>query len=500
MDSLRNFFEPKHVAIVGARRTFGFGYGIPLFLQKHGWGDRIFLINPVGGKLHGQNVYKRIRDVPVPIDLAIVIVPAQEVPGVMEEIGEQGIKNVIIESAGFAETGERGTALQERVKVVAAQHRMRIIGPNCVGLLNTENKFCSIELMEESLIPGPVSIIAQSGVFGNILLDHLHHQGLFLSKAVTLGNRMDVDECEVLDYLGNDPATRVIMFYLEGAANGRSLMESLARITPKKPVLMLKSGRTQAGKQATLSHTGSLSGEDHLYRAAFAQTGAIRAESLSQLIDLARVFTTQPLCEGNRLGILTTSGSLGALATDAAESRGLSLPPLSSFTVNQVRKISPDWMNVKNPLDIGPSPIHSKVLPMLLEDPKIDMVLAIVAIPYVAVRHLKNAGTTVRDWFGDIASIRAQHPEKPLVGVVVGHPSLVEDIASISGRDVPIFTSPEPAAHALATLWRYSKRRKRLLTGRDYHVAEKVNFSGLLKKTQMQGSSFDRLRINSPEE
>ena len=465
VDSLRNFFEPKRVAIVGARRTFGFGYGIPPFLQEHGWGDRLFLINPVGGQLHGQNVYKRIRDVPAPIDLAIVIVPAQEVPGIMEEIGEQGIKDVIIESAGFAEIGERGMALQEKVKAVAVHHRMRIIGPNCVGLLNTENKFCSIELMEESLIPGPVSIIAQSGVFGNILLDYLHHQGLFLSKAVTLGNRMDVDECEVLDYLGNDPTTRVIIFYLEGAANGRSLMKSLSRVTPNKPVLVIKSGRTQAGKQATLSHTGSLSGEDHIYHAAFAQTGAIRAESLSQLIDLARVFTTQPLCEGNRLGILTTSGSLGALATDAAESRGLSLPPLSSFTVNQVRNISPDWMNVKNPLDIGPSPIHNKVLPMLLADPEIDMVLAIMAIPYVAIRHLKSAGVTVRDWFGDVASIRAQHPEKPLVGVVVGHPSFLEDIVSICGRDIPIFTSPEPAAHALATLWRYSKRRKMLLTG-----------------------------------
>ena len=145
-------------------------------------------------------------------------------------------------------------------------------------------------------------------------------------------------------------------------------------------------------------------------------------------------------------------------------------------------------MNVKNPLDIGPSPIHNKVLPMLLADPEIDMVLAIMAIPYVAIRHLKNAGVAVRDWFGDIASIRAQHPEKPLVGVVVGHPSFVEDIASICGRDVPVFTSPEPAAHVLAALWRYSKRRKTLLTGRDYQVGEKVNFSRLLKNVQMQGS------------
>jgi len=164
--------------IVGARRSFGFGYGIPLFLQKQGWGNRLYLVNSAGGKLHGQKVYQHVRDVPSPIDLAIVIVPAEAVPGVMEEIGERGIKSVIIETAGFAEIGERGMALQERVKAIALQYHMRVIGPNCVGVVNTENKFCSVELIEESLAPGPLSIIAQSGVFGNILLDHLPQYGL----------------------------------------------------------------------------------------------------------------------------------------------------------------------------------------------------------------------------------------------------------------------------------------------------------------------------------
>jgi acyl-CoA synthetase (NDP forming) len=457
VDNLQDFFEPQGVVIVGARRSFGFGYGIPLFLQKHGWGKRLYLVNSAGGELHGQNVYKRVQDVPSPIDLGIVIVPAEAVPGVMEEIGERGIRSVIIETAGFAEIGERGMALQERVKAIARQHGMRVIGPNCVGVVNTENKFSSVELMEESLTPGPLSIIAQSGVFGNILLDHLPQYGLFISKAVTLGNRVDVDESDVLDYLDRDPMTRVIMIYLEGAVNGRRLMQSLARVTQKKPVLILKSGRTEAGKRATASHTGSMSGEDNIYRAAFAQAGAIRAESLSQLIDLARVFTTQPLPKGNRLGIITTSGSLGALATDVAVSSRLTVPPLSLLTVKQAREISPDWMNVKNPLDIGPSSIYSKLLPMLLEDPGIDMVLAIMVIPYVAVRHFKSAGMTAEDWFGNIASIRDRYPDKPLLSVVVGHPAYVEDIASLCGRSIPVFTSPESAARALATFWGYAK-------------------------------------------
>jgi len=459
--SLQNFFEPQGIVIVGARRSFGFGYGIPLFLQKQGWGNRLYLVNSAGGELHGQNVYKRVQDVPSLIDLAIVIVPAEAVPGVMEEIGERGIRSVIIETAGFAEIGERGMALQEGVKTIAMQYHMRVIGPNCVGVVNTENKFCSVELIEESLTPGPLSIIAQSGVFGNILLDHLPQYGLLISKAVTLGNRVDVDESDVLDYLDRDPMTRVIMVYLEGAANGRRLMQSLAHVTQRKPVLILKSGRTEAGKRATASHTGSMSGQDNIYRAAFAQVGAIRAESLSQLIDLARVFTTKPLSKGNRLGIITTSGSLGALATDVAVSSGLTVPPLSSFIVKQAREISPDWMNVKNPLDIGPSGIYGKLLPMLLADPGIDMVLAIMVIPYVAVRHFKSAGITARGWFGDIASIREQYPDKPLLSVVVGHPAYVDDITSLCGWSIPVFTSPEPAAQALATFWSYSKARKK---------------------------------------
>jgi len=460
VDSLQKFFEPKGIVIVGARRSFGFGYGIPLFLQAQGWGNRIFLVNPVGGQLHGQKVYKRVQDVREPLDLAIVIVPADAVPDVIEDIGERGIKHVIIETAGFAETGETGRVLQEKVKGMAARYGMRVIGPNCVGVINTENKFASVELIKEALNPGPVSIIAQSGVFGNILLDHLPQYGLFISKAVTLGNRMDVDESEILDYLHHDRLTRVIIVYLEGTANGPRFMKSLTQVTAHKPVVILKSGRTQPGKQATASHTGSMSGQDQVYDAVFAQTGAIRARTFTQLIDLARVFTTQPLTRGNRLGIITTSGSLGALATDVAVSSGLTVPPLSPITVKQARDISPDWMNVRNPLDLGPSQNFHRLLPILLADSGINMVLAIMVIPYAAVRSLKSAGVAIKDFFGDIASIREQHPEKPLVGVVIGHPVFVEEMDSLCGPFTPIFTSPEPAAQALATLWRYSKARK----------------------------------------
>ncbi|RJR41128.1 MAG: hypothetical protein C4576_18550 [Desulfobacteraceae bacterium] len=457
IQSLRSFFEPKGIVILGARRSLGFGYGIPLFLQAQGWGDRVFLVNPAGGELHGKKVYESLRDVPEPVDLAVVIVPAEAVPDMMEEIALRGIKNVIVESAGFAETGEIGRELQEKISSIALRHQMRVIGPNCVGVVNTRNRFASVELLDEVMTPGSVSIIAQSGVFGNILLDSLPQYALFISKAITLGNRADVDENDSLEYLGDDPSTEVIMLYLEGASEGRRLLRTLRDVADRKPVLILKSGRTAEGKQATASHTGSMSGEDEIYRGLFAQTRAIRAESLSHLIDLARVFSTQPRVKGNRLGIITTSGSLGALTTDVAVSAGLTVPPLSSSTVDQVRAMAPDWMNVRNPLDIGPSGTFSRAIPLLMADPQIDMVISIMVIPYAIVSKFRRAGFTVQDWFGDIAAIRRQHPDKPLVAVVVGHAEFVDEMALLCGPSVPVFTSPESAAGAIASLWRYSR-------------------------------------------
>jgi acyl-CoA synthetase (NDP forming) len=455
------FFKPKGIVIAGARRSPGFGYGIPLFLQNHGWGKRMYLVNPAAGDLHGQTVYKRVKDVPASADLAIVIVPAPAVPGIMEDIGKHRIKHVIIETAGFGETDEKGKALQEQVKAIAIRYGIRVIGPNCVGVVNTANRFASVELIDESLVPGPVSIIAQSGVFGNILLDYLPECGLSISKAITLGNRLDVNESDMLDYLNDDPATRVILLYLEGAADGLRLRETLARVTRNKPVIILKSGRTDAGKLATASHTGSMSGQDAIYKGLFAQTGAIRAESLSELIDLARVFATQPAPRGNRLGIITNSGSLGALATDVAVSSGLTLPPPSSSMMKQVREIAPDWMNIKNPLDLGPSGIYGSALPIFLANPEIDMALVIIVLPYAVASKFKTMGMTEEDWFGDIELIRSQYPHKPLLNIVIGHHQFVADITRLSGRSTPVFSSPEQAARALSVLWRYSKARNK---------------------------------------
>ncbi|HEY5471768.1 MAG TPA: CoA-binding protein, partial [Candidatus Limnocylindrales bacterium] len=253
------FFEPRGVVLVGARSSPGFGYGIPLVLKSHGWEGRTFLVNPRGGELHGMRLYQSLADVPGPVDLAVIIVPAPSVPAVLDEAGAKGIRHAVIESAGFAEIGGDGRVLQEAALEAARRNGIRVVGPNCVGVVNTANKFSTIEVIEEAMVPGRTAVIAQSGVFGTVLLDMLHEHDLTISKAVTLGNRMDLDECDFLDYFRDDPGTSVVMMYLEGAADGRRLRESLQALAPSKPVLVLKSGRTASGKAATASHTANLS-------------------------------------------------------------------------------------------------------------------------------------------------------------------------------------------------------------------------------------------------
>lgn len=461
-NELQAFFEPRGVVIVGARRSPGFGFVLPLALQRQGWGDRLYLVNPAGGELHGLPLYPRVADVPGDPNLAVVIVPAEAVPGTLEELADRGIKHVIVESAGFAETGEEGRKLQERCREIACRRGVRVIGPNCVGVVNTGNRFSTVEVVEEALTPGPVGVIAQSGVFGNILLDGLHQQGVLISKAVTLGNRMDVDECEILEYLRADARTEVIMMYLEGAADGRRLLDTLRRVAADKPVLILKSGRTSKGREAAASHTGSMSGEDALYGALFRQTGAVRARSLEELVDLARVFATQPLPRGNRLGIATSSGSLGALATDAAVEAGLVLPALSPDAEERMRKIAPRWMNVRNPLDVGPSGAYIPAMKALLEDPGIDMVLSIMVMPFAVFREFQVRGVSVRDFLGSAAGLRELAPEKPLVACSLGDRGFLEDLDRSLGPEVPVIPSPERASRALAALYRYRAFRERL--------------------------------------
>ncbi len=449
---LQKFFEPNRIALIGVTRTPGFGHGIPRFWKRHGWLDKAYLVNPKGGEIEGKPVLKSISELPDGIDLAVVVVPAQAVKAAIRELGQKGVKACVIESAGFAETGAEGCKEQDEIAGLARQFGMRLIGPNCVGVANTALKFATTEVMDRALEPGPVAIIAQSGVFGNILLDHIPALGLRISKVATLGNKIDLDESDFLEYFADDPATRVILVYEEGIREGKRLLDALKNATAKKPVVVLKSGRTPLGQRATLSHTGSLSGEDRIYDGAFRQGGAARAANLDELIALAKTFSSQPRLKGKKIGVLTTSGSMGAMLSDALFHTGLELAEWSDATSEQIKAMAPGWINVKNPLDVGPSGIFAKALEALFSDPNADGYVLIPVIPYAAIEPWLAVGFKMKDFFGDIKTLRARAKDKPVISVLLGYEQLEKELEELCGEGIAVVHSPEMAAMVLRSL------------------------------------------------
>ena len=456
---LDHYYRPRTIALIGARTSPGFGFGIPLFWKRRGWLENAFLVNPKGGEIQGRKVYSSISDLPEGIDLAVLIVPAPNVKEVLIDLGKKGIQAVIVESAGFAETGEEGKRRQEELLKVARDIGMRLLGPNCVGIVNTENQLATIEVLDASLEPGSVAIIAQSGVFGNILLDYLPEVGLKISKVATMGNKIDLDEADFLEYFAEDPQTRVILIYQEGTHDGRRLLRALRQACRKKPVVILKSGRTPLGKMATLSHTASLSGEDGLYDAAFSQAGAIRAANLAEMIEITKVLTTQPPMTGRRVGVLTTSGSLGAMTADAIFEEGLQLASWSESTFAKVRRAAPDWVNVKNPMDIGPSGIFPTALEAVFSDPNADGYVLIPVIPYAVIEFWQRVGVPIQKFLGDWSHLRAGAKGKPVVQVLLGGKGWLDQLKELGGDAIAAVSSPEAAAKALAALARIHQLR-----------------------------------------
>ena len=458
---LDQFFKPRSVALIGATNTPGFGHGIPLFWQKNGWLDRAYLVNPKGGQMHGKEVYRSISELPEGIDLAVLIVPSPAVQQVLIDLGKKGIRAVVIESAGFAETGPEGKKRQEGLAELAREMEIRLVGPNCVGVVNTENRFATIEIMDPAMEPGSVAIMAQSGVFGNILLDHLPAAGLKISKVATLGNKIDLDEADFLDYFAADPQTRVILIYMEGTGDGHRFLEALRRTCRVKPVVILKSGRTPYGREATLSHTASLSGEDRVFDAAFRQAGAIRAMNLQEMVEIARVLTAQPPMRGRNIGILTTSGSLGAMTADMVYQEGMRLPPWEPGTIEKIRARAPGWMNVKNPLDIGPSGIFRPACEAVFADPNPDGFILVPVIPYAAIEIYMRLGVKARDMLGEWPALREPIKDKPVVAVQLGYREWIEQIRELCGAAVATVSSPEAAVRALAALYQFNLHSER---------------------------------------
>jgi acyl-CoA synthetase (NDP forming) len=421
----------------------------------------LHLVNPRKKEIEGLPVYPTVKDVPVDVDLAIVIVPAPAVPGVLGNCVEKRVKVVNVQSAGFAETDADGAKAQEEMGRVAKESGIRIMGPNCVGVVNVPGRFstCGVDL--DAIRPGGISVVAQSGVFGNILMDWAPSQDLALCKLATIGNRADVDESDMIEYLGEDPATRVIVMYLEGVKDGRRFIEVARKASLEKPVLVYKSGETEAGKKATMSHTGSLAGAEAIFDGACRQTGIIRGRDLVELFDMARAFEACPLPKGRRALVVTGSGSQGAMAADRLVQCGMELPDMTAESVAEIRKNAPDWMNVANPLDIGPSGLFSLGLKLAMADSNVDAVITMPIIPWTAVKPLLDRDPEVvgREMFIEPAVVD-EAAERTLLVSPMGHPDWVKSVRRFFGPNAPVMTTPQNAARALAAMCEYREWRE----------------------------------------
>jgi acetyltransferase len=377
------FFHPGSVAVIGASNR-----GIGNFVVGNlllGFRGGIYPVNPNYKEIEGVACFPSLEDIPHPIDLAIVLVPAPSIPSVLEACATKGVRRVIIESAGFAETGEQGLALQDQCVAIAKQNGMRIWGPNCMGLVDVHQKhfftFMHPGVREEGLLPGRISLIVQSGMMSAIFLAELGRRGIGISKACSIGNRADVDECDVLEYLLKDPDTDVIALYLESIPRGRLFAQTAERST--KPIVLLKGGKSKAGALAAKSHTYSLAGNSRLLNSVLEISGVTLADSIYQMMDLANALATIPHVDPScRTAVLSLSGGAGVLACDALESHGVPVAQLSEQTQKTVGKVFPVWMPVTNPIDLFPSVgLHGRdvvfdhTISAVLEDPNTDVLL-----------------------------------------------------------------------------------------------------------------------------
>ena len=386
--SMQRIFEPRTVAVVGASRERGkIGAEVLHNLLAAGFRGDVFPINPRGGTIQGLRAYARLTEVPSPVDLAVIVVPADQVEAAVDDCIEKEVQGIVVITAGFGETGEEGREREARLVEKIRGAGIRMVGPNCMGVVNTDPEYRLNATFAPTYPPaGRVALSSQSGALGLALLDYASRLNLGISTFVSVGNKADISGNDLIQYWADDPRTDVILLYLESFGNPARFSRIARRVARRKPIVAVKSGRSKAGARAALSHTGALAETDTVVDALFRQAGVIRTNTLEELFDVAALLANQPVPAGPRVAILTNAGGPGILAADVFESQGLTLATLSETTADALRAFLPAAASVANPVDMlaaaGPAP-YRKALRLLLEDANVDSVL-VIFIPPIA--------------------------------------------------------------------------------------------------------------------
>jgi acetyltransferase len=444
--SLTAFFSPGGVAVIGASKNpVKLGYGLARNLVQSNYQGQIHFVNIGGGTLLGRTIYTSVLQVPDPVDMAIILIPAESVPRALLDCAERGIHAVIITSGGFRETGPQGADLEEQCLHIAQSHQIRILGPNCIGLLDTHLPIDATFLPPPGPLPGEVAFISHSGAICAAVIDWARGQSFGLSRLVSLGNQMDVNETDVIAPIAADRFTRVITLYLEGVGNGRSFVDEVQKTTRKKPIVALKVGRYAGGQRAVASHTGALAGKENAFNAAFRRAGVIRAETSEELFDWARALAWCPLPKGRAVAVLTNAGGPGVTASDALEANEMVLADLAPSTQQALAGLLPPAASLHNPVDMLASATpeqYAQSLSILLDDPGVQSVLVILPPP-----PMHTAGAVAKSLIPVI-----HNAEKPVTIALMGERLIQEAVEHFRAARVPEYRFPERAASALAIL------------------------------------------------
>jgi acetate---CoA ligase (ADP-forming) len=449
LGSLRLLFEPRSVAVIGAGRRRG-AVGAEIFhnLAAGGFTGRAIPVNPHTDTVQDVAAYRSLHDVPGDVDLAVVAVPAAAVPGVIDDCIAKSVGAIVVVSAGFAETGDLGRTVENEIRNRVRAAGIRMVGPNCMGVVNTDPAFHLNASFSPVFPPaGQIAFSSQSGALGLAILEQAHQLNLGLSTFASVGNKADVSANDLLEYWETDPRTRVILLYLESFGNPKRFREIARRVTRHKPIVAVKAGRSASGARAACSHTGALAASDTIVDALFRESGVIRTETLEELFDVAALLAHQPLPAGRRVGILTNAGGPGILAADACEGFGLTVPSLGETTIAALREFLPGSASAANPVDMlatASAEDYRRAIPLLLRDPAIDSLVTIFIPPLV---------TNPVDVAGAITEC-ARDSTKPVVATFFGASGVPEILSP-----VPCYTFPESAARALAHAASYAAER-----------------------------------------
>ncbi|HUO52595.1 MAG TPA: acetate--CoA ligase family protein [Gemmatimonadaceae bacterium] len=480
--SLDPILKPRSVAVIGASRSPNtIGNQILSNLVRHGFTGAVYPVNPSAPAIHAIKAYPAVGDIPDAVDMAVIAVPKQHAVDVARQCGEKGVKGLVVITAGFKETGPEGAERERQLVETVRRFNMRMVGPNCLGVLNADPAYSMNATFAPEMPPfGGSAFVSQSGAMGVSVLDYARDYGIGISQFVSIGNKPDVSGNDLLTYWEHDPTVRVILMYAENFGNPRKFLEIASRITQQKPIIVMKSGRSRVGARAATSHTGALAASDIAVEALLAQAGVLRAGTIEELFDMAMAFGVAPLPRSRRTVVVTNSGGPGILAADALEGVKLDLVDLADATKAALRPLLSEDASVRNPLDMIASaspPTYRQALTLLLADPNLDAAVAIF-VPPLGVRQ--------EDVAEAIVEAAKTAPRKPVLAVLMGRDGLPQGRAELHQAGIPAYIFPESAARALAALNHYSEWISRAPQDRSLLPVDRARAQAIIDGAQRE--------------